>query len=126
MSSKCSATTSARAFCAFALAGLLAACGGSDPQPSQTVIRVLSIPQCEPIAAGTMARVDATLANAGVEVRSKSCAQDGNPTAATCDVPLRLMHVIEVPQDQVPLTATLGYRPKIEFPVVLPLSCPAS
>ena len=110
--------------CLVALACLVVACSGSDPQPSQTVIRAVEFPQCEPRPV-TMAQLDAQLANAGVEVRSKSCAWDGRGVVTACGAPVVLLRVVEIPQDQVPLTATLGYRSSSEFPVVRPIDCPA-
>lgn len=119
-----SSTVFGRNLSAIAFACLVSACGGSDPQPSQTLMRAVEYPQCEP-RVPTMAQLDAELQSAGIEIRAKSCASFGPQLVPTgCGIPVVLLRVVDVPQDQAPLAAPLGYRPKAEFPPTTALPCP--
>ena len=120
----CPSAALVRNLSATAMVCLVSACGGSDSQSSQTLMRAVEYRQCEP-RVPTMAQLDTELQAAGVEVRANSCAWYGlQGAAAACGTPSILLRVIEVSEDQTSLVAPLGYRPKTDFPASTALPCP--
>ena len=108
------------------LVGLLSAsigCGGSDPQPSETLAREIESLQCRPQSV-TVTQLNQELAAHAIDVKSSSCAWDGLGRTAACDTPIAFIRVIEVPQNQVERAMALGYRPVSSFRTVLPIECP--
>lgn len=107
-----------------AVLGALNACGGGDPMPSEKLAKSVVNRQCEaPVT--TISQIDAELANAGLSVRSKSCAWDGLTYTASCGSPATYLRVIEIPVSQDGAARLLGYKAPSEFADFVPIECPA-
>lgn len=113
-----------RAAAWFAAPLFLVSCGGGEVSPPMLLAREVNYIQCEE-SKTALALVDQSLADAGVEVFSKSCASDGLVIPAVCGITIHYLRSVEIPRFQEPVARSLGFRAPGEFYSFLPIDCPS-